>query len=200
MYIWTALYLEDELADLKKSILKIADKLEIRCPVKILPMHLSLKITFNVKDKMTDKCIQEICRYLHAQTPFYIEPECYEINPGILWLKAKDNDRLKEIHSGLDSIVKKFFDVEPTEMDNKFKYHITVFTDTDDKLRAGLAELEKIELPQRIHASNYLVGTSENGRPDSFSVYKKSCLGPEVSIRDEWKEFEGYRPKTPEVK
>ena len=200
MYIWTALYLEDELAEYKKSILKIADKFDIRCPLTILPMHLSLKISFDIKDRMTDKCIQEICRYFYGQAPFYVEPKCYEINPGILWLKVKDNDKLKELHSGLDGIIKKYFGVEPSELDNKFKFHLTIYTDTDDKLEEGLKALEKIELPQRIRAANFIVGTSENGRPDSFSVYRKSCLGPEVSIKEEWKEFEGDRPKIPEVK
>ena len=200
MYIWTALYLEDELSDYKKSILKIAKDQDIRCPLSILPIHLSLKITFDVKDAMTDKCIQEICRFFYNQSPFYIEPEYYEINPGILWLKVKDSDKLKELHSGLDSIVKKYFGVDPTEMDNKFRFHITIYTDAEDKLQRGLEELNRMELPPRIRVSNYIVGTSENGRPDSFSVYKKSCLGPEVSVKDEWKEFEGDRPKIPEVK
>lgn len=200
MYILTALYLEDELKDLKKSVLKIADKYDIRCPVRILPMHVSLKISFEIKDRMTEKCITEICRYFSEQTPFYIEPECYEINPGILWLKIKDNDKLKELHAGLDNIARKYFGVEPSEMDNKFKFHTTIYTDTDEKLAAGLEELNKIPLPERVQACNYLLGTSDNGKPGSFSVYKKAHLGPEVSVKEEWKEFEGDRPKIPEVK
>ncbi len=199
VYIWTALYLEDELADFKKSILKIADKYQIRCPLTIVPVHLSLKISFDIKDKMTDKCIQEICRYFYGQAPFYFEPESYEIYPGILWLKVKDNDKLKELHAGLDEIVKKFFGVQPSDLDNKFKYHLTIYTDTDKKLEKGLEELSRIELPQKVKASNFIVGTSENGRPDTFSVYKQACLGPEVSIKEEWKEFEGNRPKIAEV-
>jgi len=195
MYIWTALYLEDELKDLKKSVLEIAEKHNIRCPLSILPMHLSLKISFDIKDSKTDKCITEICDYLSEQKPFYIEPECYETFPGILWLKIKDNDRLKEIHSDLDKIIEKNFGVAPSELDSKFKFHTTIYTDTDDKLAEGLKELNKIPLPEKIHARHYLVGTSENGRPDSFSVLKRSHLGHEVSIKEEWKEFEGDRPK-----
>ena len=76
VYLWTALYLEDELADFKKSILKIADKYQIRCPLTIVPVHLSLKISFDIKDKMTDKCIQEICRYFYGQAPFLFVHSC----------------------------------------------------------------------------------------------------------------------------
>lgn len=118
MYIWIALYLEDELSDYKKSILKNSKRLGYPLP----PHHSANppfpEKTFDVKDAMTDKCIQEICRFFNNQSPFYIEPECYEINPGILWLKVKDSDKLKELHSGLDSIVKEYFGVDPTEMDN----------------------------------------------------------------------------------
>jgi len=200
MYIWTALYLEDELKELKKSVLEIAEKHEIRCPVKILPMHVSLKMSFDIKDSKTDECIMEICDYFSKQTSFSIEPDHYEIFPGILWLKIKDNDKLMEIHSNLDMIIKKHFRVPPSALDKKFIFHTTLFTDTDDKLAVGLKELQKLPLPEKIHARYYLVGTSENGRPDSFSVLKRSHLGHEVSIKEEWKEFEGDRPKIAPIK
>jgi len=200
VYIWTALYLENELKDLKKSILEISDKLNIRCPVKILPMHVSLKMSFDIKDSKADECIMEICDYFSKQAPFSIEPDHYEIFPGILWLKIKDNEKLMEIHSNLDKIIKKHFMVPPSELDKKFKFHTTLFTDTDEKLAAGLKELEKIKLPEKLLARNYIVGTSENGRPDTFSVFRRSHLGPEISIKEEWKEFEGDRPGVAPIK
>ena len=190
MFVWTALYIEDQLEDLRDLAIGIGEDFGVKCPMKVLPMHVSLKISFNIPDQRLDECVEALCSYYSKVGPFSIEPEGFEKNPGIVWLKMKDNERLLKIHSDLDEMVQKDFGVEPHEFDRSFIYHSTMFFDERGPLSEALEALSKYHLPKKILVREFLIGTSESGRPETYSVYKHSRLGNEVSIKDEWNAFD----------
>ena len=48
MNVWTALYIEDELEELRDRAIGIGEELGVKCPLTILPLHISLKISFEI--------------------------------------------------------------------------------------------------------------------------------------------------------
>lgn len=189
MYIWTALYIEDNLEELRDQAISIGEQLGVKCPITFLPLHVSLKISFPVDEKRVDECIDVLCDYYSKLGPFSIEIEGYEMQKGIIWLRIKENERLVEIHNHLDELMLSKFGAEPNALDHQFIYHCTLFTDTDDKLSSALEELIKYPLPSKIQAREFLIGASETGLPGTYSVFKHSHLGPSVSVKEQWDKF-----------
>ncbi len=162
----------------------------MKCPLTFLPFHISLKKSFSVDDSRVDECVDRICEYLSGLGPFHVDTDGFELNQGIIWLRVKENERLKAIHTHLVELAKEDFGSEPHEFDLVFKYHATVFTDSEDKLRLAFDEVKGFPLPSSLLARDFLVGTSETGLPGEYSVLKHSHLGPSVSVKEQWEKFE----------
>ena len=195
MFVWTAIYIESQLEDLRDSVLRISEENGVRCPLKFLPLHVSLKISFDVPRKRLDECIDAICEYYRTVGPFTMEVEGFELNPGIIWVRMKENQRLAEIHAKLDEIVEKQFGIAPHEFDKAFIYHCTLLTDETEKLRTVMPLVENLPCPSKLYARSFLIGISEDGLPGTFMVYKHSHLGSEFSVREQWEEFDKDSPK-----
>ncbi len=189
MFIWTALYIEDNLEELRDQAIRIGEELGVKCPLTFLPLHVSLKISFPVDDKRVDECIDVLCAYYSKLGPFSIEIEGYEMQKGIIWLRIRENEKLVEIHNRLDELMLSRFDAKPNSLDREFIYHCTLFIDTDDKLSAAFQALKGIPLPRKLLAREFLIGASETGLPGTYSVFKHSHLGPTVSVKEQWEQF-----------
>ena len=190
MYIWTALYIEDNLEELRDQAIRIGEELGVKCPLTFLPLHISLKKSFPIDDKRVDECVDLLCDYFSHLGPFHVETDGLELNQGIIWLRVKENERLMSIHSYLVDMARDRFESEPHELDGVFKYHATVFTDTEEKLRTAFEKMRDFPLPHSILARDFLIGTSETGLPGEYSVLKHSHLGPSVSVKEQWEQFE----------
>ena len=70
MYVWTALYIEDELEEVRDRAIGIGEDLGVKCPLTILPLHISLKISFQIEDDRLDECVSVLCDYFSTQGPF----------------------------------------------------------------------------------------------------------------------------------
>ena len=193
MFVWTAIYIEKQLEDLRDAVLGIADDNQIRCPLKFLPLHVSLKISFDIPENRVEECVKALCDYYRTVGPFSMDVEGYELNPGIIWIKMKENDRLREIHERLDSMIEKDFGVARHEFDKSFIYHCTLLTDETEKLQTVYDLIKKTPCPTKIYARSFLIGLSEDGLPGTFRVYRHSHLGSEVSVRDQWEAFDSSR-------
>ena len=189
MYIWTALYIEDNLEELRDQTIRIGEEPGVKCPLTFLPLHVSLKISFPVEESRVDECVSVLCDYYSKLGPFSIEIEGYEMNDGIIWLRIKENERLIEIHRHLDDLMKSRFGAEPNALDHKFIYHCTLFVDSNDKLASAMENLKKVTLPSKLLVREFLIGASETGLPGTYSVYKHSHLGPSVSVKEQWEKF-----------
>ena len=190
MYVWTALYIEDELEEVRDRAIGIGEDLGVKCPLTILPLHISLKISFEVEDSRLDECVSVLCDYFSSLGPFSVEIEGYEHSAGVVWIRMKENARLSEIHSHLDEMMMSQFGSKPHEFDLSFIYHATVFFDEDSKLEPAFEKIKTVPLPSKIHARDFLIGTSMTGKPGTYSVYRHSHLGTSVDVQKQWKELE----------
>ncbi|MBR6086171.1 MAG: 2'-5' RNA ligase family protein [Spirochaetales bacterium] len=191
MYVWTALYIEDELEEVRDRAIGIGEDLKVKCPLTILPLHISLKISFQIEDSRLDECVGVLCDYFSTLGPFSVEVEGYEHSPGVVWVRMKENARLAEIHARLDELMMTRFGAKPHEFDLSFIYHATLFFDEDSKLEPAFQAIKTVPLPGRIHARDFLVGTSETGKPGTYSVYRHSHLGTSVDVKEKWEKLEG---------
>lgn len=190
MYVWTALYIEDELEEVRDRAIGIGEDMGVKCPLTILPLHISLKISFEVEDSRLDECVSVLCDYFSSLGPFSMEVEGYEHSQGVVWIRMKENARLSEIHSRLDEMMMSQFGAKPHEFDLSFIYHATVFFDEDSKLEPAFEKIKTVPLPGKIHARDFLIGTSMTGKPGTYSVYRHSHLGASVDVQKQWKELE----------
>ena len=191
MYVWTALYIEDELEEVRDRAIGIGEDMGVKCPLTILPLHISLKISFQIEDSRLDECVSVLCNYFSSLGPFSVEVEGYEHSQGVVWIRMKENARLAEIHAHLDNLMMSQFGAEPHEFDLSFIYHATVFFDEDSKLKPAFEAMKTVPLPGKIHARDFLVGTSETGKPGTYSVYRHSHLGMSVDVKEKWEKLEG---------
>ena len=191
MYVWTALYIEDELEEVRDRAIGIGEEMGVKCPLTILPLHISLKISFQIEDSRLDECVSVLCNYFSSLGPFSVEVEGYEHSQGVVWIRMKENARLAEIHAHLDNLMMSQFGAAPHEFDLSFIYHATVFFDEDSKLKPAFEAMKTVPLPGKIHARDFLVGTSETGKPGTYSVYRHSHLGMSVDVKEKWEKLEG---------
>ena len=140
MYVWTALYIEDELEEVRDRAIGIGEDMGVKCPLTILPLHISLKISFQIDDDLLDECVSVLCDYFSTQGPFSVEVEGYEHASGVVWIRMKENARLAEIHSHLDELMMDRFGAKPHAFDLSFIYHATLFFDEDCKLDSAFGQ------------------------------------------------------------
>ena len=67
MNVWTALYIEDELEELRDRAIGIGEELGVKCPLTILPLHISLKISFEIDDSRLDECVSVLSAVDHIE-------------------------------------------------------------------------------------------------------------------------------------
>lgn len=189
MFFWTALYIEDNLEEVRDQAIRIGERTGAKCPVLFLPLHVSLKISFNIDESRSEECLNLLKVYFSKIGPFNLDVIGYEHAKGIIWIRFAENQRLAEIHGGLDDLILKTFGVRPHEFDLRFIYHCTLFMDDDDRLIPAMEQITKVPLPSRILAREFLIGASEDGLPGTYSVLSHSKLGPEVDVKEQWDKF-----------
>ena len=189
MYFWTALYIEDSLEEVRDQSIRISEETGVKCPLKFLPLHVSLKISFQIERERQEECMSMLKEYFSTIGPFSIEVKGYEHYPGIIWIRFNENQRLSEIHRHLDQMVRERFGVEPDPKDLQFIYHCTLFIDDDKILDRTMESISRIPLPSKMLAREFLIGASEDGLPGTYSILSHSHLGPEVDVKEQWDKF-----------
>lgn len=190
MLVLSAILIENQLKELREQALKIGQQMGVKCPLSVLPMHVSLKKGIDIGQESLDSCVDAICAIYSKIEPFSVEVEGLELEGGIVWLRLKENQKLTDLHAALVELGKNRFGSEPDGMDLDFKFHSTLFMDSEKDLSLAFEELSKVKLPQKITVRNFLIGTSDNGKPEGYSVYKHFSLGPDISVKEQWERFE----------
>ena len=72
MFVWTAIDIESQLSALKSLKSKMEEKLGIFDSVVNLPLHISLKISFEVSDSLYPQVIDAILDYYKSLNKFEI--------------------------------------------------------------------------------------------------------------------------------
>ncbi len=171
MYIWTAINVEEQLCELKKKVKEVESNVGIIDSVVNLPLHISLKISFSIDPSMQERVIDEISKYYSSISLFDI-PVCNIERMGkIVWIRMKENEILSRIHSDLDKVMLEKFGVSPHEFDLDYKFHATLFMESDEvKVSSAYNKIKNEILPERLVANHFVIGSSETGAPGTYKV------------------------------
>lgn len=177
MYVWIGLSLNDELQDFSNNIIQYSFKKNIKTPLNALPIHISLRISFDIQNELYRKIEDEILLFAKSLKPFNVSFKQIEKNNNIIWLRCEDNHILLESHNFLCEILKEKHNIPYHEFDNNFIFHSTLFMDDHDKINKEFSNVSGLKFPKNININKMLLGTSENGEPGTFKVKKTIIIG-----------------------
>lgn len=168
MYLWVAVDLENQLQELRQELDRVESLICSNDPALTLPLHTSLKISFEVDDKYANEVRCAVREYFSTLKSFKIAPERVESMGSLTWIRMKDSRELCGIHSELDLLMKRKFGVPQHVFDRDFIFHATLFAAT------APARFEKIlclpRLPEYVTARSFIIGSSRSGAAGTYSV------------------------------
>ena len=174
MYIWLGIDLDSQLQQLKLSRDNARKQLGMPVDNPNFPMHVSLKISFELPNEIAPKVIGELCDYFATLKPFDIYVDKMELHPNISWLLYKPCFELQAISTHLNNYLQERYNVPLHEYDTDFKYHSTLFLDgTAEQIAQGFDILKQSDIPQKVTANTFCIGVSPTGANYTFDVIKR---------------------------
>lgn len=171
MYIWLGIDLDNQLRQLKT--LRDQTRTQLGMPVDNpnFPMHISLKISFQIPDNLVEQVVQDLCGYFTTLAPFDIHVDKFECHPNISWVLYKPCQPLMDISTHLNNFLLENYNVPLHEYDTDFKYHSTLFLDgTTEQIAQGFDVIKQYSLPQKVTANTFCIGMSPNGANYTYAV------------------------------
>lgn len=174
MFIWVAIDVDKQLLNQKEEVKKIEKEIGFEeSNISLLPLHISLKISSNVSEQIVDKVKKDIDTLFSSTNPFEIDIEGIELHDNIVWIRMIPNEHLTKLHDDLCSIFSEKYNLELQEFDNNFIYHSTLFLDSNrDKINKAYNLIQDLELPSKLVASKFIIGSSQEGKIGSYKVDK----------------------------
>lgn len=168
MYLWIAADLEDHLQELRQELDRVERLICSNDPALTLPLHISLKISFEVDDKYANEVRCAVREYLSNLKSFRIAPERVESMENLTWIRMKESRELSAIHSTLDLLAEKNFGIPQHTYDREFIFHTTLFAATEPEKLKNILRLPP--LPESIEVSRFIIGSSRSGEAGTYSV------------------------------
>lgn len=174
MFVWVGVDLERQLRPLRQKIQAAEACLGLDKPRYTLPLHVSLKISFEVKPEQLEDVTDAICAYYAAIRPFEIRTEGLERAGNILWIPVSASDQLQRMHDDLDQLLRDKFGVPQHAYDKAYCFHITALMHTDVAVtEKAYALLRDAQVPACLRAEAFCVGISECGEAGTYRIYKR---------------------------
>lgn len=175
MFIWTAIDVNQQLCEIRKHITEMPYS---QNPCLTLPLHVSLKISFEAEDKIANDVIQAIAEYLSSQTPFVMKPQAIECYTRVTWISMQPSTILESLHDGMDHIMESRFGIQPHEFDRAFRYHASLFYADDGKyVQEAYQLLKDVTVPEQLLADTFVIGVSDSGAAGTYHVIKTIYVG-----------------------
>ena len=173
MYIWVGINVEEQLKDARMAVDRVFDKIDISNVTCQLPLHISLKISFEIENSLFDSVLNDIIAIYKLQQPFEIKIKGIENHENIEWIRMYSNEDLEVLATSLNMMLREKYGVPLHEYDLDFVFHTTLFMDDDaEKINAAHNLLGNVYLPETLIANTFVIGKSETGENGTYEVYK----------------------------
>lgn len=177
MYLWTAIDVSPQLAALRGKVEAISAEQGISNAALTLPLHISLRISFPVEDALEREITGRLQSYLKSLRPFAVQVEGVERAGGIVWLRIRENDRLRAIHASLVGLLEREYGVQAQKFDLDFQYHVSLLTgETPAAARRFSEALGEPSVPQTLEVNRLVIGASKTGRAGDYRVTQTICI------------------------
>lgn len=173
MFVWVGINVEDQLKEARAAVDSVFDKIDISNVTCQLPLHISLKISFEIEDTLFESVLSDISAVYEAQKPFEIKIKGIEKNENIEWIRMYSNESIEALATELNSMLRERYGVLLHEYDLDFIFHTTLFMDDDpEKINAAHRLLGNVILPETLIADTFVIGNSETGENGTYHIYK----------------------------
>ena len=173
MFVWVGINIEEQLKETRRAVDGVFEKIDISNVTCQLPLHISLKISFNIENELFESVLNDIVSIYREQKPFEIEIKGIEKHENIMWIRMYSNEDLEAFATSLNIMLKEKYSIPLHEYDLDFIFHTTLFMDDDaEKINAAHTLLGNLALPKNLIANTFVIGTSETGKNGTYRVYK----------------------------
>lgn len=173
MFVWVGINVEEQLKEVRSAVDGVFEKIEISNVTCQLPLHISLKISFEIENSLFSSVLEDITRVYEECQPFEIAVKGIEKHENIEWIRMYSNDKIEALATALNGMLLEKYGVPLHEYDLDFIFHTTLFMDDDaQKINAAHSLLGDVYLPERLLANTFVIGNSETGKNGTYRVYK----------------------------
>lgn len=173
MFVWVGINVEEQLKEVRSAVDGVFEKIEISNVTCQLPLHISLKISFEIENSLFSSVLEDITRVYEACEPFEISVKGIEKHENIEWIRMYSNDKIEALATALNGMLLEKYGVPLHEYDLDFIFHTTLFMDDDaQKINAAHSLLGDVYLPEHLVANTFVIGNSETGKNGTYRVYK----------------------------
>lgn len=173
MFVWVGINVEEQLKETRRAVDGVFEKIAISNVTCQLPLHISLKISFNIENELFDSVLNDIVSIYEAQKPFEIKVKGIEKYENIIWIRMYSNSEVEELATKLNLMLKEKYNIPLHEYDLDFIFHTTLFMDDDaEKINIAHNLLGDLALPQTLMVNRFVIGTSETGENGTYRVLK----------------------------
>jgi 2'-5' RNA ligase len=173
MFVWVGINVEDQLKEVRMAVDSVFEKIDISNVTCQLPLHISLKISFEIEKSIFESVLNDIIDVYNAQKPFEIKIKGIEKHKNIMWIRIHSNEKIEALATNLNMMLRDKYGVPLHEYDLDFIFHTTLFMDDDaEKINAAHNILGDVYLPETLFANTFVIGTSETGENGTYRVYR----------------------------
>ena len=173
MYVWVGIDVDAQLPEIKKHAWAINDEIVFENFCTTLPLHISLKMSFEVDAAIADDVMNTLEEYYATIRPFEIPVWGIEDEGCIVWIRMDACDELNRIHDDLNRILGERYGVGLHEYDCDYKFHTTLFMGyEEEKIHAAYAQIKDDVLPKKLVAERFVIGGSKSGKLGTYSVFR----------------------------
>ncbi len=174
MYVWTGINVDSQLAAVKGEAMQIEKALRFRNSNFTLPLHISLKMSFELKEAALPDVVAALSDLYAAVTPFEIAIRGLERYDNIIWIRMENAQMLNLLHDHVNRLLGSRFGIGLHEYDLDYIFHTTLFMDDDsEKIDAAYDRIHAQQLPDKLTADTFVIGTSKTGELGTYTVLKE---------------------------
>ena len=173
MFVWVGINVEEQLKETRMAVDGVFEKIDISNVTCQLPLHISLKISFEIENSLFDRVLNDIVAIYEAQKPFEINIKGIEKHENIMWIRMYSNEEIEALATALNTMLRDKYGIPLHKYDLDFIFHTTLFMDDDaGKINAAHHLLGDLVLPDLIMANTFVIGTSQTGENGTYRVYQ----------------------------
>ena len=90
MYIWVGINVEEQLKEVRRAVDGVFEKIDISNVTCQLPLHISLKISFEIENSLFEIVLNDIIAVYNEQEPFEIKVKGIEKHENIEWIRSSN--------------------------------------------------------------------------------------------------------------
>ena len=171
MYIWVGIDVDSQLQDIKQKGLAVEKEIGFALSNFNMPLHISLKISFEVPDRKYGSISHDILNLFKNTGAFDIPVKSIENEGCIAWIRMGECPKLKKLSIKLNNMLLERYGIPLHEYDTDYKFHTTLFIEQDTEMvRRGYEALKNCPLPATLRANRFAIGTSDEGKPGTYKV------------------------------